>query len=1250
MMRVIPLFVLLALGTQCCVAQSFDQALALFKQNKRTEARTTAMNVDKQSREYTDALLLATLIDLDNGHIDKAVGDFTSFFKLHPNPYPYLYAFWSRGLFTRNTSATSDEVKRMMTDLLTDPKANATIRSMAAIYLGNKLAAGNDLKNSRRMFEKLCDIKNWATVGSFDNLSSNGFDKDYGVLGHPEADFKFKNKVGADVQWFNISDARTDRWLDLEYNYDVTNAVEYAQTFLTSETDQDLILLLGVSGSVKVWINDFPVASEQEERNTDLDVYAYQVKLQKGTNRVLIQIGSSEINRANFMVRFANLNGELLPAFKSNYAFLPYTKAQPYTVKKLPAFAERFFEEKLESKNSTLLDKLMLSSVYGNHDKRYENRRLLKQLKAEAPKNTVVSEACIEAYSKDNNNPDLTREIELLKTTDPESLVALMYLYEDAIKKETYDEATKLLARRIELYGTNEETQLANINLLVLKKDFDKAIREIGSALNTYPNNLSFVVLQYKLEKDAYKNTPKAIKVLENYLKNNASDDLYQTLLEDRGSLGKKGDGLSDYKKLVEGKPYATTYYSKIATKYYESQDYKNSSEWMQKAVDIAPYMGNLHYSKGLILDAAGKKEEAKAALRDAVKFSPNNYDARKKLLEMEGKTDLFGNFQTDDIIALFKNSPAAADYPNDNSIYLLKDLKQVIYKENGASEERHEILVKIFNKAGIEDWKQVNIGYNPYVQRMVIDKAEILKKDGTRVEAEENDGQVVFSSLEIGDAIHVNYKLENSVSGKLAEHFSEEFIFNSGYPVKLSRFSIIVPESRKFTHKVYNSKLEPVTKQLSDGMKLWVWEKRNNDRFVAEAVMPAFDDVAERIVVSSFPDWSYVANWYSDLSNIKAKADFEIKEKVNELFAGKQHLSELDKARLIYNFIEENFSYSDVAFLHSALVPQRASRTLNSRLGDCKDLSVLFTSMAKEAGLDANLILVDTRDNGDMHLDLPQIAFNHCIAQFKAAGKNYLVELTNNFLPFGALSNTLINANALYIPNDGKAVTNARLVKLNTDNRPLNTIRRNSTIRINGNNAEVSRKSVRSGAESASMRADYQGMSAEDQQKSKIRLLSSEFNNELTLNKLTVSNIDNLDDTVTEEYQFNLTNFTSEIAGMKIIKLPWVDAYTSLELVSLAERKLPLNLWKFSTTPDDVETMTIELPAGKKLVEVPKDLSFSCPALSYKLHFEMKNDRLLVTREVKYLKDEVSVQEYPAFKNVIIKMTEADKQQLAFK
>src|SRR4029077_13164887 len=98
-----------------------------------------------------------------------------------------------------------------------------------------------------------------------------------------------------------------------------------------------------------------------------------------------------------------------------------------------------------------------------------------------------------------------------------------------------------------------------------------------------------------------------------------------------------------------------------------------------------------------------------------------------------QGKKDLFESFAKNDMDKMIKSAPSATEYPNDNSIYLLEDMQQVVYPENGASEEKHELLIKVFNNAGIDSWKEISLPYNYYTEKLIIEKAELFKKDGTK-------------------------------------------------------------------------------------------------------------------------------------------------------------------------------------------------------------------------------------------------------------------------------------------------------------------------------------------------------------------------------------------------------------------------------------------------------------------------------------------------------------------------------------
>jgi hypothetical protein len=195
-----------------------------------------------------------------------------------------------------------------------------------------------------------------------------------------------------------------------------------------------------------------------------------------------------------------------------------------------------------------------------------------------------------------------------------------------------------------------------------------------------------------------------------------------------------------------------------------------------------------------------------------------------------------------------------------------------------------------------------------------------------------------------------------------------------------------------------------------------------------------------------------------------------------------------------------------------------------------------------------------------------------------------------------------------------------------------------------------MERRSRRSGSEASTIREGYKDKGDEDNRKDLSESLASEFNKKVTLKDLKITNLNDLSDTLVFQNSFVVENFSSELVGMQVFKLPWSDSYNSLDFISAEKRTFPFSFWKFSSTPYDKEVMTIVLPAGKKLAEVPANVTFSCPAMSYSLTFQVKPDRIVATREVKYLKDQMDPSEYAAFKEFITKMNAADGKQYAFK
>ena len=1238
------LFISYAFASKEILKQGWDA----FNKNQRKTAielfTTAAADVDTKAEGNLGLALVWWSEDKE----DQAFKAFEAFFNASDNPYPYLYALWNSPVVFDGYDKKKEEKLRFLKGLVDNPKLNGTLHAMAYSMLGKHYESAGDFKKAEEEFAQIGALDTWQVLGTFDNVSGSGFNKSYGALENPKTGSVFKNKVNADVKWYEPPHARRDRWFDLNYYFNIGNSIMYAQTFLKSDKDQDVIFRSGNSGSLKIWVNDKLVTDISEERNCDMDIYINNAKLQKGYNRILVQIGESETNNANFMIRITDNDGNLVKGLSSVAEYQDYKKAADYPVNSSTLFAEEYFEDKIKADPDNLVNYLMLSDVYLRNDKAYEARKALKKARELAPESSFVGTRMIEAYARDKDVTDLTKEYESIKTNDPDCSYALRGMIDEAREKENYDEQERLLDKYISVYGESEYTDLIHLGLLANRKKYDELIKETQRLYEKYPDNYDLMNLSYSIERQSSKDLAKANLVLKNYLKNNYSNKVLVTMADNYFDLGNKKEGYALYNQRVENFPYSVGFYTDLSDLYFASQDYDNALVWAKKALELVPYIGGYWNRVGKVYEAQKKKEDAMDAYRKAIYYTPTNYEARKQLRKLEDKKDVFENFSKSDVYELYKNSPKAEDYPDDNSIVLLNETQRVVYPE-GAAEVRSEVLVKVFNQSGIDQWKEYSIGFNGYRQRLIIDKAEVLKKDGNKVQAEKNEGYLVFTNLEAGDAIHASYRIENYNTGKLAQHFWEQFNFNFDYPVKLSRYSLLVPSGTVFKSEVLHSDIKPVVKDIED-MKLYVWEASNQPAIKVEPHMPTLSDVGAILDISSIPDWKYVSNWYSDLSTTLAKTDFEIKETVADLFKGKKGLSELQKAKIIYDYIEANVSYSNVPFMHGPIIPQKASRTLSTKLGDCKDVSTLFVAMCKEAGVKANLVLVDTRDNGMQHLNLPSIDFDHCIAELQAGGKNYYVELTNQKLSFACIPTIDMNSNILFIPRDGDSAA-TQLTKLYSKNRTMNTIIRQTDLKFDDNDIIFTRRNIKDGQFAAQMRGDYADLGKDKQEKSITQAIAGDFTTPVKLLNLTLPDMKALTDTFVYDYSFNIKNQLTEVIGIKIVKLPWSESVHSLDFLSLETRKYPFLVWSYNSAEATKETMDIEIPKGKVLAEQPKSVTLSCSAADYSLTYNTSTaGKLKAVREMKFKKDIVTPDEYAQFREFFNKVAEADSKQIGFK
>ena len=216
---------------------------------------------------------------------------------------------------------------------------------------------------------------------------------------------------------------------------------------------------------------------------------------------------------------------------------------------------------------------------------------------------------------------------------------------------------------------------------------------------------------------------------------------------------------------------------------------------------------------------------------------------------------------------------------------------------------------------------------------------------------------------------------------------------------------------------------------------------------------------------------------------------------------------------------------------------------------------------------------------------------------------------------------------------------------------RPKNRITRTHNITVINNDLQISRRNVYYASDASELRDNNKNIGSDEQLKKLNEAIASDFTTPVKVSALKFTNLDNLADSLVIEYKIDVKKAFQDVAGMKIIKLPWSGSINSLELVNAEQRTYPIELWQYSYEDFTTETINFELPKGKNLVETPLNIHLECENASYDLKFDCKTPGMLKAKRMFTRKSEqIKPDQYAKFQEFINKVSEADNKQIAIK
>ncbi|MCU0440094.1 MAG: DUF3857 domain-containing protein [Raineya sp.] len=1240
----------------CCLvvfADPYQDAWQAIRENNLPAAKELLIRAMQNPQTRVDACM--TLILIENNESDMG-NSFKYFYDLYQSGIdlnPYLYAKWFDPSVLGEYGKKNANNLKLLNNLLKDPKTHPSIITSLQYMLGIHWMYSNKLDKSLEEWKKIYSVNQWQFVGPFDNVSGSGFDKPYLPISSPESSKEFISSNGAKIYWFTPKYSDNDGWVTTSHYIPQSTAVVYAQSFVYVPEDTDAIVNAGAVGSLKVWVNDALFITEEEERKTELDIYKAPCKLKKGYNRILVQLGYVGQEYSNFIVRLTDRQLQPIQGITYSNQLQPYTSNKSEEkIAQIPHFAEEFFKKKIEEQPENPINYLLLSQAYRRTKKITEARSVMQKIFQKDPNNLLIRTEYLLILSETRNRTEFLKELNDYKEKYPDSYLTMFLNFEQLLEEEKNVEAEEKLDKIIDKYGEREELAERKMKLLALLKKEREFVSLVYTYYKKYPDNSLFNYYYFLIQQQVNKDRRENIKIYENFLKNNYHYRMIMDLVALYLQQSMPQKAIKMLEKMEKHMPQQPEFTERLGDYYYGIKDYPKALEYINKSIAQSPYSSRNWLDYALIKQMQNQKNEALDAYKKALYFNPNDYKTREKIRNLENKTDLGTVFPKEDYYAIVKNGTVKPEYKDYDWYYIFDEKNKIIYPEGG-SQTYTTLIVRVLNQKGVDYWHQTNLGYNEYSERIVVEKAELIKKNNSKINAETNDGQVVFPNLEIGDVILIKYKTETYFRGRFAKDFWDTYSFSSSVPSEQTRYSLLIPKEKKFEYKVFNSDLKPQIKEV-DEFNLYVWEDKDVKAVKSEKYGQLMQNSEKVLQISTLNSWQDLALWYADISAYQAKPDFEVEQAFTTIFPnGVEKLTKLDRAKLIYEYISKNIQYSSLPFRQSAYVPQKASKTLSTKLGDCKDVSTLFAALARKADIPVNLQLVTTRDNTESALPLPALMFNHCIVKASIDGKTYYLELTDPYLPFGALPWSVDRSSILNIPfpaTSDNQTENKLETLVTTPNK--NIIHRIRTVKIENNNLTCDVKSLKTGSIGARMRSDFINENEEKRKEEITKSISSDYKNPVSLIGLEFENIEKITDTLKYSYKYVVKNEIAEIGALKVLKVPYSARHGRIDIFTEETRKSPIDYSYYEDVDTYIEDITIQVPQGTSLVDIPKDVTINADFMKFELKFTKINPQTLRVYR-KMTSDRfviISTKDYTKFKNILTEINNVENKYITYK
>ncbi len=341
---------------------------------------------------------------------------------------------------------------------------------------------------------------------------------------------------------------------------------------------------------------------------------------------------------------------------------------------------------------------------------------------------------------------------------------------------------------------------------------------------------------------------------------------------------------------------------------------------------------------------------------------------------------------------------------------------------------------------------------------------------------------------------------------------------------------------------------------------------------------------------------------------------------------------SEAEKAAAIFKFVQGRMAWNGLLGYYT---DKGVKEAYKEKSGNTADINLMLVAMLREAGLNANPMLISTRDNGVPLLPTRE-GFNYVAAALELEGNTIFLDASNKFTKPNLLPTRALNWQGKIIKKDGSYQSVSVF--------PKTTSKEASMMRINlnpddGSIAGKSRKTY-SDYRAYMFRNKYGSLDDEEYLE---KLENSVGGIEVSNYKITNKNI--LGKAVQEEFDFYMEDQV-EVAGNKIYFSPLFYNTISENPFKLEERKYPVD---FAYPWRENYLYTIAIPEGYEVTFLPKGTKMALQDNlgSFIYRIAQQGNNLQVMVDLKINQAVIPAFSYSAIKELYKKVIEKETEKV---